>query len=135
MADNASPLSAVVVGCSMHEAAEGSLLIRKVEPQDAGKYLCLVTNAVGEERATITLDVRCFCPCCIQDERLQLSRHNTVPPLIERFAFDENLHEGMRTKVYCNIARGDPPVHITWLRNGQPIQSDPDIEVRVLDPF
>ncbi|KAL1483751.1 hypothetical protein MTO96_032977, partial [Rhipicephalus appendiculatus] len=57
------------------------------------------------------------------------------PPLIERFAFDENLHEGMRTRVYCNIARGDPPVRITWLRDGQPIKSGPDIEVRVLDPF
>ncbi|CAN8014260.1 unnamed protein product, partial [Ixodes persulcatus] len=57
------------------------------------------------------------------------------PPLIERFAFDENLHQGMRTRVYCNIARGDPPVSISWLRDGKPLKSGPDLEVRVLDAF
>ncbi|KAL3253521.1 hypothetical protein MRX96_054575 [Rhipicephalus microplus] len=325
MADNGSPRNPVIVGSSRHEPTEGSLLIRKVEPQDAGKYLCLVTNVVGEERATITLDVqspvearivpevltthvgqpaslrcvstgrpppqirwfkdaqellhddvhirllddrhlmqlatvatqddgiyqclaynaltqaqasaqlilgdeagvwRCVAinsagvaeatarvalrgpptvrpfvsnrtavatetlemhcalltypiksvhwekdgrklpfhhrqkvfangtllllattvhdagkyTCVASNEEGQkdsASLHVTVkvPPLIERFAFDENLHEGMRTRVYCNIARGDPPVRITWLRDGQPVKSSPDIEVRVLDPF
>ncbi|CAN7950746.1 unnamed protein product, partial [Ixodes hexagonus] len=57
------------------------------------------------------------------------------PPLIERFAFDEHLHQGMRTRVYCNIARGDPPVSISWLRDGKPLKSGPDLEVRVLDAF
>lgn len=41
----------------------------------------------------------------------------------------------MRTRVYCNIARGDPPVSISWLRDEKPIKSGPDLEVRVLDAF
>lgn len=47
----------VLVANLRFEPWDGSLVVRKVEPDDAGKYLCLVTNGVGEERATITLDV------------------------------------------------------------------------------
>ncbi|XP_037518237.1 Down syndrome cell adhesion molecule-like protein Dscam2 [Rhipicephalus sanguineus] len=97
--------------------ANGTLLVLATTVQDAGKYTCVATNDEGQ-KASASLHVAV-----------------KVPPLIERFAFDENLHEGMRTRVYCNIARGDPPVRITWLRDGQPIKSGPDIEVRVLDPF
>ncbi|KAH7952104.1 hypothetical protein HPB52_018631 [Rhipicephalus sanguineus] len=56
--DNASPLTPVVVGSTRHEPNEGLLLIRKVEPQDARNFLCLVITAVGEEWATITVNVR-----------------------------------------------------------------------------
>ena len=59
----------------------------------------------------------------------------SVPPLIERFAFDENLYEGMRTRVYCNIARGDQPITIKWLKNGQPLKSGAQLQVRTLDTF
>ncbi|KAL1445475.1 hypothetical protein MTO96_006672 [Rhipicephalus appendiculatus] len=97
--------------------ANGTLLVLATTVQDAGKYSCVATNEEGQ-KASASLHVVV-----------------KVPPLIERFAFDENLHEGMRTRVYCNIARGDPPVRITWLRDGRPIKSGPDIEVRVLDPF
>ncbi|KAL3225819.1 hypothetical protein MRX96_025513, partial [Rhipicephalus microplus] len=97
--------------------ANGTLLLLATTVQDAGKYTCVVTNEQGQNAsASLHVIVK-------------------VPPLIERFAFDENLYEGMRTRVYCNIARGDPPVRITWLRDGQPVKSSPDIEVRVLDPF
>lgn len=54
----------------------------------------------------------------------------SVPPLIERFAFDENLYEGMRTRVYCNIARGDQPLTIRWLKNNLPLQSGAQLQVR-----
>ncbi|XP_075749282.1 cell adhesion molecule Dscam1-like [Rhipicephalus microplus] len=97
--------------------ANGTLLLLATTVQDAGKYTCVVINEEGQNAsASLHVIVK-------------------VPPLIERFAFDENLYEGMRTRVYCNIARGDPPVRITWLRDGQPIKSGRDIEVRVLDPF
>nr|XP_037279893.1 LOW QUALITY PROTEIN: Down syndrome cell adhesion molecule-like protein Dscam2 [Rhipicephalus microplus] len=97
--------------------ANGTLLLLATTVHDAGKYTCVASNEEGQ-KASASLHVTV-----------------KVPPLIERFAFDENLHEGMRTRVYCNIARGDPPVRITWLRDGQPVKSSPDIEVRVLDPF
>ncbi|XP_054926804.1 cell adhesion molecule Dscam1-like isoform X1 [Dermacentor andersoni] len=97
--------------------ANGTLLVLDTTVQDAGKYTCVAANEEGQT-ASASLHVAV-----------------KVPPLIERFAFDENLHEGMRTRVYCNIAHGDPPVRITWLRDGQPIKSGPGQEVRVLDPF
>ena len=64
---------------------------------------------------------------------LQLSIHhrfpfrlnciNTVPPVIEEFKFDGKLQSGMRTRIYCNVARGDPPVQLTWLKDGYIIGS------------
>ncbi|KAH9368880.1 hypothetical protein HPB48_004379 [Haemaphysalis longicornis] len=97
--------------------ANGTLLVQATTVQDAGQYTCVATNDEGQlASASLHVAVK-------------------VPPLIERFAFDEHLHEGMRTRVYCNIARGDPPVSIAWLRDGRPLKSGPDIEVRVLDAF
>ncbi|KAG0425022.1 hypothetical protein HPB47_027788, partial [Ixodes persulcatus] len=95
----------------------GTLLVLATSVQDAGEYACIAANTQGQTaRAKLFVSVK-------------------VPPLIERFAFDENLHQGMRTRVYCNIARGDPPVSISWLRDGKPLKSGPDLEVRVLDAF
>ncbi|XP_022236625.1 Down syndrome cell adhesion molecule-like protein Dscam2, partial [Limulus polyphemus] len=57
------------------------------------------------------------------------------PPLIGEFHFDKNLHEGMRTRVYCSIAQGDQPITISWLKDGHPIPNDLGISVRTIDSF
>ncbi|XP_064472105.1 cell adhesion molecule Dscam1-like isoform X2 [Ornithodoros turicata] len=95
----------------------GTLHILTTAVSDAGEYTCIAKNAQGQSaRAKLSLSVK-------------------VPPLIERFAFDEHLYEGMRTRIYCNIARGDPPVSIAWFRDGHPVRGSADLQVRVLDAF
>ncbi|KAL1481412.1 hypothetical protein MTO96_034480, partial [Rhipicephalus appendiculatus] len=111
-ADNASPQAPVAVGSSRHEPTEGSLLIRKVEPQDAGKYMCLVTNAVGEERATITLDVR--SPV---EARL-------VPEVL-------TAHVGQPAALRC-VSAGRPPPLLRWFKDAQELLDD-GVRVRLLD--
>ncbi|KAL1472308.1 hypothetical protein MTO96_039430, partial [Rhipicephalus appendiculatus] len=111
-ADNASPQAPVVVGSSRHEPTEGSLLIRKVEPQDAGKYMCLVTNAVGEERATITLDVR--SPV---EARL-------VPEVL-------TAHVGQPAALRC-VSAGRPPPLLRWFKDAQELLDD-GVRVHLLD--
>ena len=41
----------------------------------------------------------------------------TVPPVIEEFKFDSKLQSGMRTRIYCNVAQGDPPVRLKWTKD------------------
>ena len=41
-----------------------------------------------------------------------------VPPIIEPFTFQEGLSEGMRTRTVCGVAAGDPPLTISWLKDG-----------------
>ncbi|KAH7985852.1 hypothetical protein HPB51_026743 [Rhipicephalus microplus] len=111
-ADNGSPQNPVIVGSSRHEPTEGSLLIRKVEPQDAGKYLCLVTNVVGEERATITLDVRSPVEARI------------VPEVL-------TTHVGQPASLRC-VSTGRPPPQIRWFKDAQELLDD-DVRIRLLD--
>jgi hypothetical protein len=47
-----------------------------------------------------------------------LSFETTVPPVIEEFKFDSKLQSGMRTRIYCNVAQGDPPVRLKWTKDG-----------------
>lgn len=49
---------------------------------------------------------------------LFLSSLNTVPPIIEPFSFQDGLSEGMRTRTVCGVSQGDPPLTITWLKDG-----------------
>ncbi|XP_022661612.1 Down syndrome cell adhesion molecule-like protein Dscam2 isoform X3 [Varroa destructor] len=94
----------------------GTLIVFSLTTDDAGQYSCVARGPDNNATANLSITVK-------------------VPPLIERFAFDENLYEGMRTRVYCNIARGDQPLTIRWLKNNLPLQSGAQLQVRSLDAF
>jgi Down syndrome cell adhesion protein len=54
------------------------------------------------------------------------------PPVISVFSFDENLVQGQRTSVTCNVISGDLPIDIKWLKDYQLIPSFLNItEMRV----
>lgn len=42
-----------------------------------------------------------------------------VPPIIEPFSFQDGLSEGMRTRTVCGVSRGDAPLSLHWLKDGQ----------------
>ena len=63
-----------------------------------------------------------------------------VPPIIEPFNFQEGLSEGMRTRTVCGVAAGDPPLTISWLKDGQspfplPSKLASVVNVSQLDPY
>lgn len=63
-----------------------------------------------------------------------------VPPIIEPFTFQEGLSEGMRTRTVCGVAAGDPPLTISWLKDGQsPFPLPPNLasvaNISQLDPY
>ncbi|KAL1430243.1 hypothetical protein MTO96_015187 [Rhipicephalus appendiculatus] len=50
-----------------------------------------------------------------------ISLHVRSGPQITPFAFQANLHEGVRAGLTCLVHAGDPPIRLEWLRDGKPL--------------
>lgn len=59
----------------------------------------------------------------------------SVPPIIEPFSFQDGLSEGMRTRTVCGVSAGDPPLAVTWLKDGRPLSPELGVNVTSLDPY
>ncbi|KAK3920463.1 Down syndrome cell adhesion molecule-like protein Dscam2 [Frankliniella fusca] len=78
------------------------LLIENLSREHNGSYTCAASNAAAEVTQTQELLVN-------------------VPPVIEPFKFQDGLSEGMRTRTVCGVSRGDTPLSIHWLKDGEPL--------------
>lgn len=58
-----------------------------------------------------------------------------VPPIIEPFAFQDGLAEGMRTRTVCGVSRGDAPLKLIWLKDGEPLPELLGANVTMLDQY
>lgn len=58
-----------------------------------------------------------------------------VPPIIEPFSFQDGLAEGMRTRTVCGVSRGDAPLNLRWLKDGEPLPSILGANVTSLDQY
>ncbi|XP_023703051.1 Down syndrome cell adhesion molecule-like protein Dscam2 isoform X3 [Cryptotermes secundus] len=97
---------------------DGMLVITPVQKAtDAGVYTCSAKNKQGHS-AKRSGEVTVI-----------------VPPIIEPFSFQDGLSEGMRTRTVCGVSRGDPPLAITWLKDGGTISSHLGVNVSALDPY
>lgn len=41
----------------------------------------------------------------------------------------------MRTRTVCGVSRGDPPLVVSWLKDGQPLAPALGVNVSALDPY
>lgn len=53
---------------------------------------------------------------------------STGPPEIQEFQFPSNLQEGNRAHVSCTVISGDLPIEIIWLKDGNPMPHEPDVQ-------
>lgn len=59
-------------------------------------------------------------------------------PVISPFVFTDDLEEGMRASVVCSVTAGDPPVTLSWFKDGIPIESgtnDNSIQIVAITEF
>ncbi|KAK4811634.1 hypothetical protein QYF61_022727 [Mycteria americana] len=87
-----------------------SLLLEGLQAADSGAYTCLAQNSVGEDARLHTLSV-------------------LVPPTIERGADDSEVVRGVPSTAVtleCR-ARGSPPPHVSWLKDGLPLRLSPRV--------
>ncbi|XP_069729285.1 hemicentin-2 [Phaenicophaeus curvirostris] len=87
-----------------------SLLLEGLQAADSGAYTCLARNEVGEDAQLHTLTV-------------------LVPPAIERGADDSEVVQGVLSAAVmleCR-ARGSPPLHVSWLKDGLPLRLSPRV--------
>ncbi|KAJ8924819.1 hypothetical protein NQ315_000973 [Exocentrus adspersus] len=92
------------------------LVIESLSPEHNGNYSCVVRNLAAEVSHTQQLVVN-------------------VPPIIEPFSFQDGLSEGMRTRTVCGVSKGDPPLVVSWLKDGQPLTPNLGVNVSALDPY
>ncbi|CAH2101989.1 unnamed protein product [Euphydryas editha] len=95
----------------------GELLLWPAEPADAGVYSCRVTAPSGQYAQK---DVQIFV---------------RNPPKIAGFSFPADLVEGSSIQVLCGITSGDKPVYFSWLKDGQHIPSNLQVQEKSLDEF
>ncbi|RVE43549.1 hypothetical protein evm_011807 [Chilo suppressalis] len=95
----------------------GELLLWPAEPADAGVYSCRVTAPSGQ----------------YAQKDIQIFVRN--PPKIAGFSFPTDLVEGSSVQVLCGITSGDKPVYFSWLKDGQHIPSNLQVQEKSLDEF
>uniref|UniRef100_A0A182N231 Ig-like domain-containing protein n=1 Tax=Anopheles dirus TaxID=7168 RepID=A0A182N231_9DIPT len=86
------------------------LLIENLSADHTGNYSCVVRNTAAETEGhqSLLVNGNCIVP---------------FPPNIEPFAFQDGLAEGMRTRTVCGVSKGDPPLTLKWLKDGDPLLS------------
>ncbi|CAF4862408.1 unnamed protein product [Pieris macdunnoughi] len=95
----------------------GELLLWPAEPSDAGLYSCRVSSPEGHYAQK---DVQIFV---------------RNPPKIAGFTFPSDLVEGSSIQVLCGITSGDKPVYFSWLKDGQTLPSNLQVQEKSLDEF
>ncbi|KAF8774513.1 Down syndrome cell adhesion molecule-like [Argiope bruennichi] len=83
----------------------GSLIIRQVNLEDGGKYVCLISNSAGEERTEMLLIV------------------TDAAPVFHYVFTEETLQPGPFVSLKC-VASGNPLPQITWTLDGSLLPED-----------
>ncbi|XP_021939407.1 Down syndrome cell adhesion molecule-like protein Dscam2 isoform X3 [Zootermopsis nevadensis] len=98
--------------------SNGTLVIEKVQSGvDGGSYRCEASNKQGSTaRGTAQITVM-------------------VPPNITPFSFRLDLHLGERVGVQCVVSKGDSPLTIHWLKDGEQLRQGDGLVLRTLDEF
>ncbi|XP_076361674.1 cell adhesion molecule Dscam1-like isoform X2 [Tachypleus tridentatus] len=97
--------------------SNGTLVVESVDrATDEGKYVCQAKDKKGRmAKSDVYISV-------------------LVRPVIQSFSLPTSIRFGQRFNLMCVVTKGDPPVNISWLKNGQKLADFPNIkEVRVTD--
>ncbi|KAG8201074.1 hypothetical protein JTE90_002747 [Oedothorax gibbosus] len=98
--------------------ANGTLIINNVDrSSDEGTYRCIAENKEGES--------------AFRDVGVKV----LVAPVINPFHFPRNLKEGNRVIIVCSVMDGDPPISLSWYKDGRPFMDDGNMMVESSNEF
>ncbi|RWS31327.1 cell adhesion molecule-like protein [Leptotrombidium deliense] len=81
-----------------------------------------------------------FYSCAAENEQGFKGEANTyvkviVGPRIDQFFFAKGLEEGMRSVAVCAVLSGDPPIRISWLKDGHNLDKDFGASIEMINSF
>ncbi|XP_067002094.2 cell adhesion molecule Dscam1 [Anabrus simplex] len=107
-------------GGSLQEVRSGSVLVRplqsvlqfpRVQAEDAGRYVCVVSNLLGEDRRELALAVATPLTAHIRPQQ-------------------QVVDAGTAATFNCSVQGGvSGGVHVAWLKDGRPLQEGPRVSV------
>ncbi|RWS30283.1 cell adhesion molecule-like protein, partial [Leptotrombidium deliense] len=95
----------------------GTLTIKEVSKEiDEGFYSCIASNKEGQQASNgLFLTIKGSTIVITNDVNSLI----IVAPRIEPFLISNNVNIGQRLSITCTVIKGDPPILIKWLKNGQ----------------
>ena len=64
---------------------------------------------------------------------LVISTFLLVAPKIEHFVFRDDYIEGQGLRQTCFVSQGDPPMLVSWFRDGVPVESSDSVRITRID--
>lgn len=112
----------------------GTLVIQSVSRSDQGQYKCrvLAPHSPPSGGSDMSSNTHNNNPISYQAPMQQQATPSPwsnefhlnvqVPPVISPFSSSDSLREGMRNFLTCSVIEGDPPVRLSWFKDGNPIE-------------
>lgn len=103
-------LQEVRLGMVLVRPLQSVLQFPRVQPEDAGRYICVVSNLMGEDRREITL--------------------NVVTPLTAHIRPQQQIVDaGTPAMFNCSVQGGSGSMHISWLKDTHPLLDNTHVSI------
>lgn len=103
-------LQEVRLGMVLVRPLQSVLQFPRVQLEDEGRYICVVSNLMGEDRREITL--------------------NVITPLTAHIRPQQQIVDaGTPAMFNCSVHGGSGGMHISWLKDARPLLESPHISI------